>query len=201
MDEPTCAELMAALRAGDAGARARVFEAYYQQVIGEACRLLRWRVKEAVEPANVAASVLSSFFSNHTEDAIDLHAPDGVWGLLLEMTLRHCEKWNKRFRARKRRPAGGVTPIGDGSEEGGVVPADDAPGPEEAVDEADYYAHLVRELEALLSERQRTVLALHLSGRRADEIADRIGFARPTVDRELAAIRAHARTVRARAGG
>jgi len=198
VEELTCVELMERLCKEDVDARVTVFEKYWQGVIEQACQKLKWRVKEAVEPANVALSVLSSFFEKHAEDDIDLQQQDGVWGLLVEITGRHCEKWNKRFRAKKRRPEGGVLRI-DGNTSNAargredLFEHEDVEAPKDLIDEADYLAHLLYQLNNRLNERQRQVIALHLSGLTNNEVSQAMGITKSRVDHLCLEIRKIAR--------
>src|SRR4051812_5826947 len=117
---------MARLRAGDRDAQTEVFDRYAHDVIRAVSRRLRRRPAVTVGADAVAQSVLLSFFARHVADEVDLRDEGSLWALLLEIAIRHCERWNKRFRAAKRdaRPA----PVGAG----GVDPEDDEPAPEEA---------------------------------------------------------------------
>jgi DNA-binding CsgD family transcriptional regulator len=178
---------MARLRRGDDDAHTAVWVRYWQKVIGKTCTKLKWRVKEVYEPGNVAASVMSSFFQHHTEDDIDVQAEDGIWDLLIEVTLRHCEKWNKRFRAKKRKREGSLLPIGveragtDGKPDAGFDPDDDEVRPD-LIDEADYLAHLLHKLNTRLNDRGRQVVALHLSGLTNADVGQSIGISKTRVD-------------------
>jgi RNA polymerase sigma factor (sigma-70 family) len=198
-DEPTYAHLLTRLRQGDRDAQTLVFERYVQDLIRSAQAHLRKLPKLKVGASAVVQSALLSFFENHLPDTADLEA-DGLWGLLLENTLRHCEKWNKRFRAQKRRtPEVSINaPDGKGT---ALDLADAGPGPEDQVAETDYLVYLFRELDARLTERQRQVLLLRQTGATVREIAEQLGTSKATVDREWKEILRRAQAIARRADG
>jgi hypothetical protein len=112
--------------------------------------------------------------------------------LLAEITLRHCRKWNKRFRAKKR--WGTEVPIGvssgwpDSHDAGdtGLDPEDDGPAPEEAVIFADFCEAFSKRLTPL----QEQILELRLTKRTSNQIVKATNRSQATVSRELSAIRA-----------
>jgi DNA-directed RNA polymerase specialized sigma24 family protein len=177
-DEYSCAELMQSLRAGNQDAQVQVFRAYLHRVIALARVRLKSRVKQAVGEDAVALSAMASFFLNHTEKMIDLQDENSLWGLLSEITLRHCEKWNKRFRAKKR--AGTEVPLGSARDEHFFDPQDPAPGPATDAGFVDIYTQFLEQL----SDRQRQVAEQQLQGSTVAESADALQISQSTVLRE-----------------
>src|SRR2546423_973538 len=101
-DDPSFDALMARLRAGDDEAAARVFHRFAAQLIALArCHLSR-RVRQKVDPEDVAQSVFRSFFARQADGQFVLEDWDGLWGLLTLITLRKCHRQFERFTAGRR---------------------------------------------------------------------------------------------------
>jgi DNA-directed RNA polymerase specialized sigma24 family protein len=165
-EECSFAELMARLRGNDQDAATQLFHQYVHRLIGLARHHLHERVRRKVGDEAVVQSALCSFFVSHTADA-NLHSADSLWTRLVEITLRHCGKWNKRFRAQKRnRPEVSLQPA-TGEGEGCIDPPGDEPGPEEGAALADE----LQNLRATLNDRQAQVLQGLLRGDTVTEIS------------------------------
>src|SRR5205823_3318020 len=111
---------------------------------------------------------------------IDLRDPNSLWLLLLAITLRHCAKWNKRFRAAKRKAQ--VVAIGAGA--GDVE--DDQEGPDVAVEFTDYFECFMGRLTPV----QQRIVELRLQDRTIKQITAQVGLSQATVSRHLRDIRA-----------
>lgn len=184
MSELTHAELMARLRAGEKDAQTDAYNRYVQDVIRAARRHLRSKVRAKVGSDAVANSVLHSFFAHHTAEDIDLSDEQNLWPLLLKITLRHCEKWNKRFRAAKRNTV--EVSLVVGSQSAGESPNDiDLPdhgaSPEEAVMLADFIEHVLNHVSPL----QQRIFELRREGQTIKQIADEVGMSQATINRNL----------------
>src|SRR5438552_2680938 len=83
-------DLMARLRAGDADAAARVFERFAHRLAALAQVHLDGRTRRLVDPEDVLQSVFRSFFARHADGQLDLADWDGLWALLVVLTLRKC---------------------------------------------------------------------------------------------------------------
>jgi DNA-directed RNA polymerase specialized sigma24 family protein len=172
-EELTCAQVMARLRAWEHDEWTELFQDYFRRVVGLVRRRLLPRARATAGSEFVAESVLYSFLENHTEVDAALQSPTGLWGVLFEKALRHCKKWNERFRAAKR--AADAVPL-DGTD------ADGAALPDEVVALADLSQALTKELTTV---RQRQIVTLLLSDRTYDEIAGALNISRSTVEREM----------------
>jgi RNA polymerase sigma factor (sigma-70 family) len=182
-EEWTFAEWMKSLRAGEAGAAEQVFHGYVGRLIGLARRRLSERARQKAGEEDVVQSALQSFFVHHVED-LDLRDEQDLWAILLEITLRHCGKWNKRFRAKKR--VAREVPIRPQSEDdAGCEPGGDDPTPEEAASLADLVEHLM----ARMTQRQRFVFQRRLQGYSVAEIATDLQLSEAMVYRLLEQVR------------
>jgi RNA polymerase sigma factor (sigma-70 family) len=182
------AELTMKLQAGDQDAATCVFKAYAHRLIGLARNRLSERARLKVGDEAVVQSALLSFFIHHTGE-IDLRSEDSLWTNLLAITLRHCGKWNKRFRARKRgAPETPLQRSRDG-EDGGLELSAEEPTPEMAVTLADLVEHLM----AGLTERQRQVVQLRLQQVPVAEICRKVGLSQARVYRILEEVREYGR--------
>jgi DNA-binding CsgD family transcriptional regulator len=172
-----------------------LFEQYHELLLREVERQLRHRPKKDSKQGDVALSVLLSYFGNHVETAELPRLQGAVSELLQDITRRHCEKWNRRYRAGKRRPRGSVLPIGvstegpDGAPQPGFDVTDSGPTAEELASAADEVIFILEELPRRLSKRQREILGLKHQGCQLQEIAARIGASPRTVSAEWAQIR------------
>jgi RNA polymerase sigma factor (sigma-70 family) len=182
------AELMAKLQAGDQDAATRVFKEYADRLIGLARGRLSERARRKVGDEAVVQSALLSFFTHHTGE-IDLQSEDSLWTNLLAITLRHCGKWNKRFRAKKR--AGPEAPLQVSREgaDAGLEPSAEKPTPEMVVTLVDLVEHLM----AGLTERQRQVVELRLQDVPVAEICRQVGLSQARVYRILEEVREYGR--------
>jgi RNA polymerase sigma factor (sigma-70 family) len=179
--EPSFADLMTRGRAGARDEDALLFQRYVQRLLGLARSRLWERTRQQVAPEDVVQSVFLSFVDHHRQE-VDLRGPDGLWDRLLEITLRHCGKWNKRIVRAPR-----VLPLQPSSEGagGGPEPAGDEPSPEEAATLADLLEHLMRGLTA----PQRQALQLKLQGSTGAEISAKLGCSQTLVSRWLEQVR------------
>src|SRR4051812_20256476 len=93
---------MRRLRQRESDALTREFAGYVGRLVALARSRLREKVRHQVGEDAVVQSAVASLVEKHGGDTVDLARPDGLWDLLAESTLRHCDRWNKRYRARKR---------------------------------------------------------------------------------------------------
>lgn len=183
-EELSYGELLQGIRDGQPDAQSQLFHQYVHRLIGLARHRLSERAQRKTGAEDVVQSALHSFFLHHTQE-LNLQGETGLWDKLLEVTLRHCGKWNKRFRARKRQAVEmPIHPGGDGTA-GGVEPSDDEPPPEEAV----ILAELVENLLADMTDRQRQVFQLRLQGCSVAEISTQMCVSEAIVYRTIEQLR------------
>src|SRR5262249_17128883 len=125
--------LMDRLRSGDDAAAARVFNQYAGRLIALARTRLDARVRQKIDAEDVVQSVYRSFFLRHADGQFRLESWDGLWGMLVCITLPKCVNCNGRFPAGRRSVARGVSATPAGDEPGGWDLAAREPSPEEAV--------------------------------------------------------------------
>jgi DNA-binding CsgD family transcriptional regulator len=166
----------------------RLFYAYFEELKRHVRKYLSGKARLFPGESHIAHSALFSMFCDLAVQQIPLQDTDEhgypmLWPLLLKYLERHCEKWKKYYRAKKRR--------------GTEVPLACATGP--GLDPADYRAPAGDEetvgaalasLYARLTPRQRRVADLSAQGRTLEEIAAALGCSESLVSLEKKAIRA-----------
>jgi RNA polymerase sigma factor (sigma-70 family) len=157
-----------------------VFERYAERLMRLARERLGSRLQAKVSAEDVVQSALHSFFRRRDEFAFAQDGADGLWGLLVVITLRKCAKWADVFSAQKRSAAREVNlQPGDGS----VLPlASSEPDPAEAAMLAELLEGLLRHFDS----RQQQMLALRMQGFELEEIAAQVQSSRRTVARTVA---------------
>jgi DNA-directed RNA polymerase specialized sigma24 family protein len=181
------------LPAGGDSAAQHFWERYFHRLVHLArarLRAARWAGAVADEE-DAALSAFDSFCGAAAGRFPQLTDRDGLWRLLVVITLRKVLAQVGRQAARKR---GGGRLVGESAIIGGEAAeargldriAADEPGPEMAAMVVDEYRRL---RDRLGSEPLRQVLDLRLQGYTREEIADRVGCAERTVRRKLELIR------------
>jgi RNA polymerase sigma factor (sigma-70 family) len=181
------AERFARLCAGEKDRDTDFLNHYVKRLLGLARSRLHAKTQVRVDAEDVVQSAMLSFAIRHRGE-VDLQAEDGLWAKLVEITLRHCNKWNKRVR-RERLKTVPIQPSRDEADTG-FEPEDDEPTPEEAAVLADLVEWLMRGLETV---RQREVLKLLLQGYTPSEVSRELKMAVRTVFRTRDAVRGRIR--------
>jgi len=185
-DDASFDNVMSRLRAGDAAAAREVFSRYASSLIGLARIHMNSRLRQKVDPEDVALSACKSFFVRFADGQFDLDSWDNLWTLLTVITVRKCRGWKVYYRAGKRSLSAEV-PLPSGGEDSGSsweVLADE-PTPSEAAMLTETLEGLVRELQG----RDRDILTLALQGHTPVEISRQLGRPERTVYRVLERIR------------
>jgi RNA polymerase sigma factor (sigma-70 family) len=170
-------------RAGQGG------EAWSRLVAGIRPRVLGLAKKKLFDKAqheDVAQSVLLSFLASHVAELARLDEPGEVWELFASITVRHCNKHNKRHHREQQR--GTAAPLRQGRDTaatGGFEPAAADLSPDEQAALNDLFAACKQQL----SERQQAVLVASLAGLQRRALAGALQVAIPTIDRELKRVR------------
>lgn len=163
-----------------------VFNRYAGRLMQVAQDRLGVRLQSKVSPEDVVQSAFKSFFRRQHEFNFKSDDSDGLWGLLVVMTLRKCAKWADVFGADKRSIEREVS--FDAETDSGHrwhEVADRDPGPEEAVMLSELIERLMRRLDA----RQQQMLSLRMQGFELDEIADQVQSSRRTVARVVSEVK------------
>jgi DNA-directed RNA polymerase specialized sigma24 family protein len=182
------------LQAGGDSAAQQLWERYFQRLVHLArARLRAERRAGAVEDEEDAAlSAFDSFCRGAAAGRFPKLADrDGLWRLLVVITLRKVMAQVGRQAARKRgggRLVGESAVIGGDAAEGRGLDriADDEPSPEMTALVVDEYRRL---RDGLASDALRQMLDLRLQGYTREEIAERLDCTERTVRRKLDLIR------------
>ncbi len=172
-------DLMDRLGTGDENAARRVFDRYAQRLIALAGGRLDRAVRQKVDPEDVVQSVFRSFFSGAR---FDLGSWDGLWRLLVVITLRKCGRRVEYFHASRRNVRREVPwPATSGDGGAAMEALADDPTPSEAAVLTEAVEGLLRGLD----EGGRNIVALSLQGHTVAEICDRLGRTQRSVYRVL----------------
>jgi RNA polymerase sigma-70 factor (ECF subfamily) len=191
--EPSFAELMARLQAGDEDAAQEIFQRFADRLIALAHRRLDSLVRTKVDPEDVVLSAFKSFFLRCSGGRFDLGGWDSLWSLLVLITLRKCGREVKRFHGPGRdvRKETALSPVGD-AEGGGWELLSREPTPAEA-------ASLTETLEQFLTglgQRERQAVQLRLQGYTVPEISAQVGLTEYTVEGMLKKARKYLKRLR-----
>lgn len=178
-DPENSADILARLRARDADAATEVFRRYAQRLIALARSHLEYRLRAKVDPEDVVQSVWRSFFHRHANGQFDLESWDGLWSLLVTITLRKCGHVAVRFSTAGRNYR--LEQAGDA--EWDAIGRE--PSPSQAMLLSDTVEHLMNRLH---DDRERQILELALQGHNALEISEQVGRSERTVYRVLGRI-------------
>jgi RNA polymerase sigma-70 factor (ECF subfamily) len=157
-----------------------VFNRYAERLLGVANDRLGARLRAKVGPEDIVQSAFKSFFRRHREFHFDDDGSDGMWGLLVVITVRKCAKWADWFAAEKRSAGREVALAADQSSGMGWLElAGRGPSPEEGA----MLSELVERLMSQFNTRQQEMLLLRMQGHELNEIAQRVQSSRRTVAR------------------
>lgn len=166
------------LRQGDDHAAREVFERFAGRLVALARRQFDGRLLSRADPEDVVQSVFKSFFVRFAGGRFRVADWEGLWALLVLMTVRKSLK-RARFLCAARRDARRDV-ARNGWEFSDL--ASRAPSPFEAAALVDLIARLL----AGLPREEQEIISLHLAGYSIDEISDRCRRAGRTVRRIIA---------------
>lgn len=182
----TFADLMDRLRAGEPEAATQVFQRFARQLLSLARGQLDRMVRRKIDPEDVLQSVFESFFRRHADGQFQLENWDGLWGMLVVLTVRKCGRRIGYFHAACRDVQRELPPPPASEEKEDAWEAiAREPTPAEAAMLTETVEHLLRRLEG----RERQVLVLSLQGYSVAEISAQIGRTERTVQRVLERVR------------
>lgn len=176
-------------RVGDETAAQRLWERYFERLVQLARHKLPVHQKRVFDEEDVAHSALRCFLAalsrNRYPQLADRH---GLWNLLVVFTARKAQAYLRR-QSREKRGGGQVQGetafLNDGA--AGIEQVIGAePTPEFAAQVAEQCQHL---LDALGDATLRAIAVMKMEGHTIDEIADRLGSTKRTVERRLHIIR------------
>jgi RNA polymerase sigma-70 factor (ECF subfamily) len=178
-------ELMVRLRAGSPDAAARVFDRFAGRLIALARRRLDGPLRAKLDAEDVLQSVYRSFFRRCDRGEFHLDGWDGLWSLLVLLTVRKCGRQAEHYRAARRDVRREDTPVPPGLGGDAWEATGREPTPEEAVVLAETVESLLRGLDG----RDRAIVTLSLQGYTVAEVSDEIGRTQRTVQRVLERVR------------
>jgi DNA-directed RNA polymerase specialized sigma24 family protein len=186
-------EWLAQLKAGDPAAAQRLWADYFQRLVRVARQKLRNAPRRMADEEDVALSALNSFCQGARADRFpSLDDRNDLWALLLVITAR---KACNLVRLQRRDKRGGGKVRGDsallapGAAASGAG-MDGVAGPEPTPAFAAQVSEQCRRLFSCLeSPELESIARWKLEGYTNDEIADRLGRSRGTVERKLRLIR------------
>lgn len=159
-----------------------VFNRYAERLIAVARERLGAQLRSKVSPEDVVQSAFKSFFRRQGEFQFSSDGSDGLWGLLVVITVRKCTKWVDVFGALKR-STGREVPLNAESPDGSPwrEAASREPGPEDAA----LLSELVERLLARFRPREQQMISLRMQGYELAEIAEQVQSSRRTVARVI----------------
>jgi RNA polymerase sigma-70 factor (ECF subfamily) len=170
--DPSFADLMARLQAGDDEAASTVFHRFAKRLIVLAHQRLDTQLRQKVDAEDVIQSVFRSFFAHQAAgELLDLRSRENLWGMLVVMTLRKCRRQKRLFYADRRDVRREVALSRLASEMNGSELYDREPTPGEAA----VLTETVEELLYQFTGRPRKILVLYLQGSTVPEISSQMG--------------------------
>ena len=172
------------LQAGDNAAVQKLWERYFQRLVGLAKKKLQGFSLGVADEEDVALSALDSFFRRVEQGGFpQLSDRDDLWRLLFTITVRKAFQLVRDERRHKR---GGGRMRGDSALGGPDRFASREPAPDDLVPQVDR----IRTLFEKLGEPELRVIALmKMEGFRIEEIVGSLDCAPRTVQRKLLVIR------------
>ena len=181
MVEQPVTRWLAGVRRGEAAATEGLWSVYFRRLRGLARRLLVGRVRRTCDGEDVAASVFRSFYDRARAGEFSrLGGRGDLWALLAALTSNKCvDRMRREGRAKRggRVAAVGLSRVGD------VVGR--AEGPEGRAELADLRERFFLALDGCEDPALRRIVQWKLEGESIEEIAQRLGCVRRTVERKV----------------
>ena len=180
-----------AMKAGAGDAAQKLWQRYFETIVGLARARLRGASSSVIDEEDVALSAFDSFFAAAAQGRFPrLEDREDLWRLLVTITARKVQdqvQWHRR----QKRGGGRLVDeaaLGMAGEEGGGLEqfACPEPSPEFAAMVAEEFR---QRLDGLADDSLRRVALLRMEGYTNEEVADRLGCNRRTVVRKLELIR------------
>lgn len=182
------------LKAGDAIAAQRLWEVYFQRMVGLARRKLEGAARGAADEEDVALSAFKSFCLGAQEGRFtQLLDRNNLWSLLMAITA-HKSVDLIRGQNRQKRGGTGRADVAETHDQQTLrlVPLSEIisrePTPEFAAELSDQLQSLLKRLDATGDAELRKIALLKLDGYSTTEIAARIGCVGRTVERKTQVI-------------
>jgi RNA polymerase sigma-70 factor (ECF subfamily) len=177
--------LVAQLRAGDKAAAERVVDLYARRLAALARKNLHRRMRSKEDPEDVLQSVFKSFFQRVSAGKLRLDNREGLWALLVSLTVHKCGHRADYYQAARRdvRREAEVPRSEVSALEWAAIAR--GPSPVEG-------AMLIETVERLLrglKPHQQDIVKLSLEGNTTAKIANTVGLTQRTVQFVLKGVR------------
>jgi RNA polymerase sigma factor (sigma-70 family) len=156
---------------------AKSFERFTRRLIGLARSHLDTRLQHKIDPEDVVQSAYKSFFLRYGEGTLAQEGWNGLWGMLMVITLRKCADRVRYFRTQQRDMSRERAPSPDNENWREAIGTD--PTPEQAA----VLAETVESLLSALDGDERTIVEMSLQGHTTQEISTQLGRAERSVRR------------------
>ena len=181
------------LESGDQEAATRLWAYCYPRLLRHARHRLPERMRRVLDEEDVALSAFKSLCLGAARGSFaEIGGRDELWRLLLCITSRKAQGY-VRHENREKRGGGkvrGESIFLTGDSADGDAGIDQVPiGPPVAETPEDFARHCQDLFDALDDENLQAIAMLRMEGYRVDEIAERVGCARRSVERRLSLIR------------
>jgi DNA-directed RNA polymerase specialized sigma24 family protein len=180
--ESSITHWIAQLKTGNADAAEPLWEAYFPRLVELARGRLVGGPRRAADEEDVALSAFHSFCARARAGRFprlaDRHS---LWPLLVVITARKCAELFRRENRQKRRPAGQTAVDLE-------TLLSQEPTPDFAAQAVDELDHLLGRLDETGDPELRRIAQWKMEGDTTEEVAQRLGCVRRTVERKLALI-------------
>ena len=161
---------------------AELVNRYAERLLCVARSRLGDHLRAKVSPEDVVQSAFKSFFRRRSEFHFREDGADGLWALLVMITIRKCCKWADLFGRQKRAANREVSASPTADHPAAIEGVSAEPTPEEAVQ----CAELVERLLSRFEPRKQKIVSLRMQGWELEEIAAEVLSSRRTVARVIA---------------
>ncbi|MGL6075273.1 MAG: RNA polymerase sigma factor [Fimbriiglobus sp.] len=168
--------LLRLLQAGDSDAPRLIYERYAQQLRGLAFKKTARSMATRIDPDDIVQSVFRTFFRRAVVDQYSVPKGDELWKLFMVIAMNKIRNASAYHHAAKR-------------DARNTVSHDDSPGRLEPSEpsgiEEVLLKFMIEELLEKFPESSRPIIALRMEGHEIDEIAEKTGRAKRSVERVL----------------
>jgi RNA polymerase sigma factor (sigma-70 family) len=179
-------DLIARLRSGDPEAASFLIQQYAGRLLALARARLDSVMRQKVDPEEVVQSALGSFFPRLAGGQFELENWEGLWSLLVTITLRKCGKKIRQFHRAARDVRREVAvPLAFGEDR----PAWEVLASEPTPSEAAVLTEMVEQLMRGLDGRDRQIVELRLQGYTLAEISAQVGRTEHSIEGVLRRVR------------
>jgi RNA polymerase sigma-70 factor (ECF subfamily) len=175
----------AQLEKGDEAGARELFDRFARLLIARARQRMAPRVQQKVDPEDIVQSAFKSFFRRQADGKFTFENWESLWGLLLQITIRKCNRWSERLAA-QRRNVGAESPL---SADDASDRRDDPAGHEPAPLEVAILTETLDALKTRLDPIEWDILTLRLDENSVPEISRMVSRSERTVARTLRRVR------------